>query len=319
MGYNNNHSGMHMIWHRRYAAYDDLKYYDELVRQNTAKASNAKKTGVVQNQIVNKVTQTDSDEKAAKMEKNADNKIELSRCTDSKQANAFENDIAANKTAAMGSATEEMTNDKETRHIIDLEEHYKFAEVVMANIMMIAIRDKTDVYSCLYECEEAMAKDTRMHTKSDFESPPPIMDAAFIFLSLLAEKMHCSIHEFFIDDPKRRQVFVYDLIDHIEKSYIRDSIVKYDDDDNYFEIDSYEFTGDTQTEDPVYPPWKVPCMKLEFHKFEDDNGKLSYGIVFGDWYRTGAYADNAAALWEETSGKLCDFFEEIISTYPKRR
>lgn len=31
MGYNNNHAGMHMVWHRKYAPYDDLEYYDKLM------------------------------------------------------------------------------------------------------------------------------------------------------------------------------------------------------------------------------------------------------------------------------------------------
>ena len=31
MGRNNNNAGMHLIWRKRYAPYDDLAYYDHLV------------------------------------------------------------------------------------------------------------------------------------------------------------------------------------------------------------------------------------------------------------------------------------------------
>lgn len=33
MSYDNNNAGMHLVWHSHYGQYDDLKYYDELVRK----------------------------------------------------------------------------------------------------------------------------------------------------------------------------------------------------------------------------------------------------------------------------------------------
>ena len=33
MGYNNHNTGMHFVWYRRYAAYDDLEYYDRLAEK----------------------------------------------------------------------------------------------------------------------------------------------------------------------------------------------------------------------------------------------------------------------------------------------
>ena len=33
MGRNNHHAGIHMMWYRRYAAYDDLEYYDKLAEK----------------------------------------------------------------------------------------------------------------------------------------------------------------------------------------------------------------------------------------------------------------------------------------------
>ena len=38
MGYNNHHAGMHMIWSKRYAPYEDLSYYDKLAEEKRMRA-----------------------------------------------------------------------------------------------------------------------------------------------------------------------------------------------------------------------------------------------------------------------------------------
>ena len=43
MGYNNNYAGMHMIWHKHYAPYDDLAYYDRLVSEKNRKVKDIPK------------------------------------------------------------------------------------------------------------------------------------------------------------------------------------------------------------------------------------------------------------------------------------
>lgn len=48
MGYNNNNAGMHMIWHKHYAPYDDLAYYDRLASEKNRKIKDIpkKKTNI---------------------------------------------------------------------------------------------------------------------------------------------------------------------------------------------------------------------------------------------------------------------------------
>lgn len=83
----------------------------------------------------------------------------------------------------------------------------------MSNVMIIAMKNKKDIYEILLEHKSIMNNDYRTNAIPkiswlDMSS----MDKVMIFMSLLAEKLNCSIWDFFVNEPKQRKDFVYNLI-----------------------------------------------------------------------------------------------------------
>lgn len=75
------------------------------------------------------------------------------------------------------------------------------------------MKNKKDIYEILLEHENIINNDYRT------KAIPKIswlfmlsMDKFMIFMSLLAEKLNCNIWDFFVNEPKQRKDFVYNLI-----------------------------------------------------------------------------------------------------------
>lgn len=317
MGYNNNHAGMHMIWYRHYGEYDDLDYYDRIAEMNTRKK--AKQTPLVKNEDASAIFETIknnvvSEEKVVKSQKNT--MVQNSQPAPSKKNNM-------NKPHGFEIKVPEFGKEQ----IIDIEYFVGLPETVMANMMMIAIKNKKDIYEILVECEDKMKKDKRTNPdpKSDWSKMPKLMPA-IIFLSLVADKLDCAVYELFIDDFKRREKFVYGIID-----YVRDYMhsVKYSIWDYgevaqsgaaYFGIGDFDLAYGMVGTDKVRYPISAG-MSLEFVKDVFDNGEVNYAISFGNLtiynYSKYDYSLKGAYLLEESEGKLKDFIEEMIANHPE--
>lgn len=91
--------------------------------------------------------------------------------------------------------------------------HFVYSNIVMSNVMIIAMKNKKDIYEILIECENIMNNDYRTNAVLKIcWSYMPIMDKLMIFMSLLAEKLNCNIWDFFVNEPTQRKEFVYSLI-----------------------------------------------------------------------------------------------------------
>lgn len=95
--------------------------------------------------------------------------------------------------------------------------HFVYSNIVMSNVMIIAMKNKKDIYEILTECENTMNNDYRTNAVPKISwSYMPIMDKLMIFLSLLAEKLNCNICDFFVNEPTQRKDFVYSLIKQLQ-------------------------------------------------------------------------------------------------------
>lgn len=99
--------------------------------------------------------------------------------------------------------------------------HFVYSNIVMSNVMIIAMKNKKDIYEILTECENTMNKDYRTNAVPKISwSYIPIMDKFMIFTSLLAEKLNCNIWDFFVNEPTQRKDFVYSLIKQLQAGVI---------------------------------------------------------------------------------------------------
>lgn len=108
----------------------------------------------------------------------------------------------------------------------------------------------------------------------------PMMDKFMIYMSLVAERLNCTIWDFFTDEPIQRKDFVYSLIKQLQTdSYL------YPDDGEININESAEFLYNNfdhtygmsnVMHQPVYHD-----MALTFSKevFEDE---INYSVSFGD-------------------------------------
>lgn len=206
-----------------------------------------------------------------------------------------------------------------TESVIDIE-HFLFHPE--ANIMKIAIQKKKNIYQILKDCEALMKRDIRTNPDPQSNRSMPVTVCTSIFYSLLAEKLDCSIQEFFMCDKDANKRFVYSLLDELDK----------------IDIDNLEWSFDIDEEDDGYASLSIPSfdyfygmvpdgkryaegdyrqynMDLELTR-EKIDGEYYYAISFGDLtiYRDilSNYMIKGAYLLEEEEGKLKDFFERKL-------
>ena len=268
MGRNNHNARMHMIWHRRYGAYDDLAYYDELAKKKAL------------------------EEKAKKVEPELANEMNSNQ-------------------------TKQKCNNAPSKYgresVVDIH-HFLYADVVNANIMINAIKNKKDIVEILNKIEDLMKRDVRTNPSPKSQlSYFPKMDNAFRFLSILAEELDCAVSEIMCDDEFMRRKFAYDLLDglkELETDFICDI------DDGYAEltIDNFDFKyGMTPN---VYRNI-YDRMSLTITKQTYDDGEVFYSLSFGclllDDRTKDKYMTKGAYIWEESEGHLKDFVEKIIA------
>lgn len=314
MGYNNNHAGMHLIWYRHYGAYDDLDYYDrkaEMIAQQKAKRAQLTKKEVdsaVEEPIKNKSVREEID-----VEEQKNTVVQNSQQAPSKKKKKNKN----NRSQGLWDKAPEFGKEQ----IIEMEFFVGMPQTVMANMMMIAMKNKKDIYEILVECENLMKKDMRTNPepKSNW-SWMPKLEPAIIFLSLVADKLDCAVFEFFIDDVKRREKFVYSIIDYVRA----DEYVMWDygevDQNGFASFSIRDFDRDYGMAEKMHDSI-LANMSLEFTKDVFDDGEINYAISFGNLtvngYTKYDYSLKGAYLLEESEGRLKDFIEEMIEKHPE--
>lgn len=196
--------------------------------------------------------------------------------------------------------------------------HFVYSNIVMSNVMIIAMKNKKDIYEILTECENTMNNDYRTNAVPKISwSYMPIMDKLMIFMSILAEKLNCNIWDFFANEPTQRKDFVYSLIKQLQAGlylYPDDGEINMDQSAEFF-YSNFDHTYGMAS--VIYQP--LYCdMALTFSKeiYEDE---INYSVSFGNMTINSNtkfdYMSKGAYLWEEDSGELKDYIEKIISQH----
>lgn len=324
MGRNNNFAGMHLIRRRKYAEYEDLEFYDKYIE----KKEKERKTKVERAKIMNEENTSSSNDETFKNQENIlikpikemENTLDNKPMT-KKQKHIKEDPYYMPEKNDWNSFYRKYTWLKPiksgTESIVPLN-CFDVPDNMRANIMIISMKNKIDIAEVLNSCEEAMKNDKNCNPPlTSFDYGMPKLENSIVFLALLAEKLECSIQEFFIDDKERNKKFVYRLINEIKqnKSDYWFDIVDIADDYAEFSISQFDlyYRMAKYSKPFVY-------MDLTFEKNVFDNGTIDYSLYFG-MNRIGPmtvnnYMIKGAYLWEEEEGELKSFIEELIQNPP---
>lgn len=298
MGYNNNNAGMHMI---RYAAknyYDDLGYYDRLAEREYKQELKMKREQ--EEKDAQKIEKSKTNTVRRKRNKNR-NRQKLIPYTETIAKKYFEN----------------------TMHLD-------------ANIYLISVERKLDIYDALCECEKLCSEDSRMIDNVNPLRQLTSFEKVNVFLNLLADKMGCNVCEFILPDEEKRKKKVYRILDDLHANVIDDpdvpafyEITEADDEDVEYVVESISLV-----------PYKYldfelsDCMmEYSFVKISSKTGDSKPSYVFyvslraltltrGSCYApTNAkrmdeiwkfkYMSRGSEIVRENKGKIADFFEEL--------
>ena len=271
MGYNNHHAGMHMIWHRRYAAYDDLDYYDKLAEEKRIQARIEKENGEI---------------------------VEMDKQENTGQKPTQQNIKKKQKSKSRQNTMEKPKIPYGTEKVIDIQ-YFSRMDLVSKNLMFMALKNKIDIGKILCEVEDIMKQDERTNAAiNNSWSWMPILEKAMIFLSILADKLNCSVQEFFIDNEEVRKKYIYKLLDEIKDWEWDEGCIDAETGEAEIRICNY---GDSELIDLF-----SPSMDLTINR-EYYDGPLS----MYDYLIKGAY------LLEEEEGKLKELVERLVKEHPE--
>lgn len=287
MGYNNHHAGMHMMWCRRYAAYDDLAYYDKLA------------------------------EKRRMIEKNKEEKKEKVEMT--KQENVVQKpekqNIKKKQKDKMSQTTREIPKlAYGTEKVIDIQ-YFSKMDLISKNLMIMALKNKIDMGKIIRDVENIMKQDERTNGQPALNNSwswMPMLEKAMIFLSILADKLNCSVQEFFIDDEEVRKKYVYKLLDEIKDWEWDEGSVDAESGNAEIRIRYY---GENTSLDLFEPSMDLTISK-EYY-----DGVPYYALSYGDLSVKALsmydYLIKGAYLLEEEDGKLKELVERLIKEHPE--
>ena len=285
MGYNNHHAGMHMIWHRRYAAYDDLDYYDKLAEEKRIQARIEKENGEI---------------------------VEMDKQENTGQKPTQQNIKKKQKSKRRQNTMEKPKIPYGTEKVIDIQ-YFSRMDLVSKNLMFMALKNKIDIGKILCEVEDIMKQDERTNAAiNNSWSWMPILEKAMIFLSILADKLNCSVQEFFIDNEEVRKKYIYKLLDEIKDWEWDEGCIDAETGEAEIRICNY---GDSELIDLF-----SPSMDLTINR-EYYNGVPNYTLSFGDLsirpLSMYDYLIKGAYLLEEEEGKLKELVERLVKEHPE--
>ncbi len=285
MGYNNHHAGMHMIWHRRYAAYDDLDYYDKLAEEKRIQARIEKENGEI---------------------------VEMDKQENTGQKPTQQNIKKKQKSKSRQNTMEKPKIPYGTEKVIDIQ-YFSRMDLVSKNLMFMALKNKIDIGKILCEVEDIMKQDERTNAAiNNSWSWMPILEKAMIFLSILADKLNCSVQEFFIDNEEVRKKYIYKLLDEIKDWEWDEGCIDAETGEAEIRICNY---GDSELIDLF-----SPSMDLTINR-EYYDGVPNYTLSFGDLsirpLSMYDYLIKGAYLLEEEEGKLKELVERLVKEHPE--
>lgn len=173
--------------------------------------------------------------------------------------------------------------------------------LAMTNIMLLAIRERADVFSVI------------ARLRAEARSPSlggTLFDAALAWCGELAEAMGCGVYEFLIDDRPKRRKIVHDLLEELKRASFDDwEDIRVEDDGSasftlpHFDC-YYKMTDQPRGE-----------ISLVFRREAAPDGGSHYWLMLGDLSRKkpdDLFPDHAI-LWDERRGALKEFVDGVVA------
>ena len=182
-------------------------------------------------------------------------------------------------------------------------------DIITRNAAFYALKKKKDISYMVYELEAIMRYDKGMIRNRIL----PMLEKGMIFLSVLAEKLECSIYDLLRNTDEERKEYIYDLLDKIEDDEW--NVIYIDEGNNEVELSlgCYFVHNDRK----VYEENNIFLDDTDLIiKKVLDGDKYIYGICYGnlvvrdDIYDT--YLGRGAWLLVEEDGKIKEVLERII-------
>lgn len=288
MGYNNNHAGMHMISHRKYGGLDNLEYYDKIVEEKVRNEREKREALAIKT----KTKEEKATPPVMKIKKKKSQDVDM---------------------------TLHMPIKYGTEKTIDVQ-YFSNMNLVSKNVMLMAIRQGKDVRKAIRETEELMKKDFRTNIKWSMSSEwswLPVLEKSMVFLSILADKLVCSVQDFFTDDASACKRLVYKLLESTKDSAWDSGFVS-------------SVSGEAEIVSRFYDEycgWTKRITTCDFFdggmnltlRKEKVGEKAVYSLSYGSLQMKPLtafdYMLEGACLWEEVEGMLKDTMERLIQAH----
>lgn len=279
MGRDNNNAGIHMIHFKKSEFKDDSRYYDQLI--------------------------------AERYKRNVALKKEIESSIESKPIVVEKNNIDPKQNSNSKCKKKEKLSKR--NYIID-EKHLNNTNLVLTNVMIMALKSNLNIHKILIDTEKLMNRDSRFNGDLTFdENPFPCvqMNKMMVYLNILAEKLNCSVQELFIDDEESRRNFVYELLDQIP-DYIWDDDSDEDDD---WELNASFCIPHYNPDAPILETFGTYYNTLIIRKITDETSFYTFSCVdYAPLYYSEHYLMRQACIWHEKEGKLKEKVEHLIKT-----
>ena len=311
MGRNNQHAGMHMKWwhgdHSQgdFSGYD--RYVDMIAESKLRKMTNGKNT------------------------KDPDTTKPEGVISDGKKSQVITtapvNESQANKPKKKKNKNPKYQPPVKEKQQLISDEYFAATYNLYANIFAIAFEKRIDVFDYICECERLCAEDKYMcETRKWFALRP--LEKSHIFLHMLADKIGCEIHEFFIMNEEMRQKRLYSIFKNILKRYDQKKYlpVSFDqDNDSDFQGNEFTITCLTLLDYHFSNPQMNTADHTHYytthyiHKIVNNTtGDVMYSlnIKTSTNYKTELlYMYERAEIYAEPEGEMGNFFEKCLQLY----
>ena len=200
---------------------------------------------------------------------------------------------------------------------------------VFANIFTISIMLERDIYGDMAYCEELM------RIKNVAKKDNKILDGAFEFIHLLANRMGCPVLWFFSMDNSSRKNYIYQLLDEYTCIFNGENYIKpYT---PWLDVDeeSQEVTGEIELDDfkngrhyrekttindseivqqiPRESECRLVIKKIRYSDEKPIIYTLSYEPEYWGYNLESKYGYYGSQLYSEEEGKLAELFERIVT------
>ena len=167
-------------------------------------------------------------------------------------------------------------------------------DLVMTNIILFAIRNRTDIFGLLRQIQ--------ITTDPGFFG----LNTALDWLQTISEALECSVYELFVDDRPRRERILTRLLRDLEPC-------------DSWEIRPMDSKGNGSFALPgfdyAYRMSEQPSATLLFEKTVPSEGTIRYRLTLTDGKKVDSLIPGHAVLWEEAEGPLQRFMEGVLQEF----